>query len=182
MPKIFTFLFISCSLFLFSSYAKAQSSEPIPLRLGIGLLQINIQDAPKHAPNHRNFGGLVFAEYSESNHAGSRFIIYNYDHKEAHLTGVETQLLFGYGLANQGLRAYTGPTWFIEHLHMPHSKKSHTFKGLAWQIGLGWQYRAITLDYAVSMRQRRSYERHFSDDNIQIGEVFNQKLLLSYHF
>ncbi len=126
-----------------------------------------------------------FAEHTENNFAGSRFIIYNINNDGVSVHGGEIQLLLGYGLAHNGVRIYTGPTWHIEHIHLPRengTNPSSTFKGWAWQVGTGVQYKDIGIDYAFGLRANQSYKKENRRVGNPNGNMYTHSILLSYRF
>lgn len=179
MPAIYLLTII---LFSFSS-SLSFATEP-QIRLGVGAYGMKLKHSPQGLPDN-DFGGSIFAEHTQNNFAGSRFILYNIDNDDVFVHGGEIQLLLGYGLAHNGVRIYTGPTWHIEHIHLPRengSTKSSTLKGWAWQVGTGVQYKAFGLDYAFGLRVNQSYK----DENRRVGNpngnMYTHSILLSYRF
>lgn len=181
MPAIYLLAIIFISFCSLTSFA-----EESQLRLGVGAYGMKLKNSLPGLPDN-DFGASIFAEHTQSNYAGSRFILYSIDKDEDDISvhGAEIQLLLGYGLARNGLRIYTGPTWHIEHIHLPRAGNttiSHTFKGWAWQAGTGVQYKAIALDYAFGLRANQSYK----EENKRLGNpssnLFTHSILLSYRF
>ena len=76
--------------------------------------------------------------------------------------GGETQVMWGVGLAQPGFRLYTGNrpgTMSVCGFPASAATTPDTFNGWGWQIGTGWQYRAVTLDIAATFRDRHDYNR-----------------------
>lgn len=169
-----------CTLLL----TPAALAEPTNFRVGTGTFRMDIGHAPAGLPDGSQTGGLLFAEFPQSNRAASRFILYRIDSDGVKVKGGETQLLWGWGLAGPGLRLYTGPAWHYERMEVPRSGSvlTRTFKGWGWQLGAGVQYRAVTLDYAVMMRDNDAYKRENALAGQPSGDVFTHTLLLSYRF
>lgn len=182
MPAIYLLAVTLFSLISFASSA-AVTSEP-QFKLGVGAYGMKLKHSPQGLPDN-DFGGSIFAEYAQNNYAGSRFILYNIDKDEVSAHGGEVQLLLGYGLANNGFRIYTGPTWHIEHMHLPRANDttiSSTLKGWAWQVGTGLQYRAIGIDYAFGLRANQAYKNENRRVGNPNGNMYTHSILLSYRF
>src|SRR5690606_37524824 len=123
------------------------SAEPTNFRAGIGAFALDIGHAPAGLPDGSQTGFSLFGEFPQSNHTASRFILYRIDGGDGvRLTGGETQLMWGMGLAQPGFRLYTGPAWHYDRMRVTRSggHDTRTFNGWGWQIGTGWQYRAVT--------------------------------------
>ena len=178
MPAFYFIVALIISLTSHSSLA----DEP-HLRLGVGTYGMTLKHTPPGLPNN-DFGGSIFAEHTQNNYAGSRFVMYNIDNNEVSAHGVEAQLLLGYGLAHNGLRIYTGPTWHMEHMHVPRDggTASSTFKGWAWQVGTGVQYKSVSLDYAFGLRANQVYKNENRRVGNSNGNLHTHSVLLGYRF
>lgn len=165
--------------FVCSSLNHAESGT---VRLGLGASHFEMRDGPQGAPSGIPLTSIIFAEFAQSNYAASRFKLYHQDSQDTHLTGAETQLLLGYGLADPGLRIYTGPTWHLEHLHLPPSDQSHSTRGWALQTGIGYQIGSVAVDYAFSWRDKTPYNRLARRQGYKFDSVVEQTLLISYQF
>lgn len=176
-------LLLSSALFLVAA-SPVTLAEPSNLRIGVGGFVLDVEHAPAGIADGSQVGGAIFAEFPQSNYAGSRFIAYRIDTDGIKVKGGETQLMWGYGLAQPGLRIYTGPTWHYERMEVPRAGgvKTRTFKDWGWQIGAGVQYQAITLDYAISLRDNGQYKTENARAGVANGDVWTQTLLLSYRF
>ncbi|UZK03423.1 hypothetical protein [Venatoribacter cucullus] len=161
------------------------SAEPTNFRAGIGAFALDIGHAPAGLPDGSQTGFSLFGEFPQSNHTASRFILYRIDGGDGvRLTGGETQLMWGMGLAQPGFRLYTGPAWHYDRMRVTRSggHNTRTFNGWGWQIGTGWQYRAVTLDVAATFRDRHDYNRETRRAGLPKGDVWTHNLLLSYRF
>jgi len=69
-------LLISALAFCSAPILAADNSEPTNFRVGAGLFQADIGNAPSYLPNGEQQGFSLFAEFPQSNHAASRFILY----------------------------------------------------------------------------------------------------------
>lgn len=179
MPAFYLIVGLFLGLISSASFA----AEP-QLRLGTGAFGMNLKHSLPGLPDN-DFGGSLFAEYTESNYAGSRLTLYRIDQNDVRVHGAEMQLLLGYGLAENGVRIYTGPTWHIEHIHLPrenNSTKSSTFKGWAWQVGTGVQYKAFGIDYAFGLRANNNYKKENRRLGNAGGNMHTHSILLSYRF
>jgi hypothetical protein len=179
-------LLLTASVFAPISVAEIASSEPTNFRLGIGMLRYDVHPAPDYMPDGRHTGVTLMAEFPQNNYHGSRFIIYSQDDDDVSFWGYETQLLMGYGLANPGFRIYTGPAWHREVIKVERDgrKNPQIFNGWGWQLGTGWQYRAITIDVAATYRDTRDYRmenRIATGTNTTPAPILGN-LLLSYRF
>lgn len=170
---------LSCFLLLLST-AQASHGDENFLRLGVGALGLNMQfNQPALNLGHTE-SPTLFAEFASSNYTATRLMAYRFHQQDLKMQGVETQLLWGYGLASQGLRIYTGPTAHIEHMHFPTSKQSHHRKAFAWQAGLGWQYKNFALDYSIGLRDNKPYNKVMKPLGYQVENVFLHSFLLSF--
>lgn len=174
---IYLGIFLGLSLSTHLTYADTSSL----LRLGIGASTLDFKHASKGIPDGKTVGSVIFAEYAQDNYSATRLMFYRTDSNSTRLYGGETQLLLGYGLATDGIRIYTGPTWHLEHLHIPQIELSESFHGFGWQLGLGWQYRSIAFDYSAAIRDNRRYKSHFKAYGAD-SSVYQHNLLLSYKF
>lgn len=176
-------LLFSCAL-LFVALSPFTQAEPSNFRLGVGSFVLDIEHAPAGIADGSQMGGAIVAEFPQSNYAGSRFIAYRIDTDGVKVKGGETQLMWGYGLAQPGVRIYTGPTWHYERMEVPRAGgiKTRTFKDWGWQLGTGFQFRAVTLDYAISLRDNGQYKTENARAGVSNGDVWTHTLLLSYRF
>ena len=174
--------------------AATTAADPTNFRVGVAGTQLNIDPGPEYVTSSDDTGIAIFAEYPQSNHAASRFIVYRIhddgsdtgnDRKD--VTGFETQLMWGWGLAKPGFRIYTGPAWHREKMLVERSGKykTRTLNGWGWQLGLGYQLGPITLDAAATWRDPDDYRLEnqrtaaLSDDTPDV--IFNN-LMISYRF
>jgi len=160
-------------------------AEPTNFRVGVGLLQTDTSPAAGYFPDNHDQGYTLFAEMPQSDHTASRFLIYRLDDNGKQLSGYETQLMWGWGLAGPGLRLYTGPAWHYEKLKLQRPGANHqVFNGWGWQLGIGVQYQAITLDLAATVRDNQDYhhenKRAGLDDSRP--DTYISNLLISYRF
>jgi len=169
------------ALMLFSATA---SAEPTNFRVGAGLFQSDTNPAPDYMPDNSQRGYSLFAEMPQSDHTATRFMLYRLSDDNKQLIGYETQLMWGIGLSQPGFRIYTGPAWHRETIRVERPGASHrTFNGWGWQAGFGFQYRAITLDVAATLRDNSDYY----SENKKAGlsdkpDSYISNLLISYRF
>lgn len=179
-------LLLTTSALTPDTQAETPTSEPTNFRLGIGMLRYDVHPAPNYMPDARHTGITLMAEFPQDNYHGSRFIIYSQDDDNVSFWGYETQLLMGYGLAKPGFRIYTGPAWHREVIKVERDgrKIPEIFNGWGWQIGTGWQYKAVTLDIAATYRDTRDYrmENRFATGVNTSPAPILGNLLLSYRF
>lgn len=177
---------LSSLLMLCAAPALADDSrKPTNFRVGAGVFQADIGNAPSYLPNAEQQGFSLFAEFPQSNHTASRFILYRLNGEDdIQLQGGETQLMWGWGLAEPGLRIYSGPAWHYEKMLVQRAAGDHyrVFNGWGWQFGIGAQFDAITLDLAATMRDPKDYNSENLQAGASKGDVWTHNLLLSYRF
>lgn len=168
-----------------ASVCAAENNQPTNFRVGAGVFQADMGNAPAYLPNGEQQGFSLFAEFPQSNRAASRFILYRLNGEDnIQLQGGETQLMWGFGLAEPGLRAYTGPAWHYEKILVQRAAADHyrILNGWGWQFGLGIQFDAITLDLAATLRDANDYNHETEQAGAKEGDVWTHNLLLSYRF
>lgn len=186
MPSVMRLsLLLSALTFFVSSVSAADTKEPTNFRAGVGVFQADIGNAPAYLPNGEQQGFSLFAEFPQSNHAASRFILYCLNGEDdVQLQGGETQLMWGWGLAEPGFRIYTGPAWHYEKMLVQRAAGDHyrVFNGWGWQLGIGAQFAAITIDLAATLRDPDDYNHENIQAGAKEGDVWTHNLLLSYRF
>ena len=167
------------------------SSNSSNLRLGIGTNTITVSDlndSGSEAPSVQQLdstGVAIMAEYPQDEHKGSRFLVHYQQDSDSEIFGYETQLMFGWGLNESGLRLYTGPLWYRDHLAI--EVETDTIKrktaGWGWHLGIGYQYGDWIFEVASSVRDNSDYNNLQRDIN---GEgrpnINNHRLLISRRF
>jgi len=161
-------------------------AEPTNFRVGLGLLKYDVHPAPDYMPDFRHSGITLSAEFPQDNYHGSRFIIYSMDDGDTSLWGYETQMMIGYGLAQPGFRIHTGPAWHREVIEVQRNGQSdpEIFNGWGWQLGTGYQYKALTIEVAATYRDTRDYrmENKFATGRNTPPAPILSNLLVSYRF
>jgi hypothetical protein len=176
----------ACQLLLVSaSLAATQATaEPTNFRVGLGYTALDVEPAADYLPTREERGFSLFAEYPQSNQAASRFIVYRVHEDGKDLTGFETQLMWGWGLAKPGFRLYAGPAWHREKILVSRGDSSRTrfFNGWGLQIGTGYQLGAVTVDIAGTWRDDQDYrfENRRSGVENKRPNVWLTNLLISY--
>jgi len=181
-----------------ASVATGVTAEPSNLRIGVGSAVLDINPGPDYLPDTDTKGLAIFAEYPQSNHAASRFILYRIhdDGSDAgndrqDVTGFATQLMWGWGLAEPGFRVYTGPSWHRDKMLVkrPDGYKTRIMNGWGWHLGLGYQLDAITVDIAGEWRDPDDYrlenqrpEAKAAGINDDTPDVLFYNLMISYRF
>lgn len=176
---------ITASLLLAAAASHAAEEEFTNFRVGVGGYAADLSNAPQYMPDSDQPGFAVFAEFPQSNVAASRFILYRVNGEDGlKLQGGETQLMWGWGLAKEGPRIYTGPTWHYEKMQVPRgsSERYKVFNGWGWQLGAGYQFRAVTLDFAFGWHDNQDYNKENDRAGLKDGDYTTQSLLLSYRF
>lgn len=163
----------------------ATMAEPSNFRLGVGSFRADTDPAPAYMPTDKEQGYSLFAEMPQSDNTATRFIYYRLDDNDKQTIGFETQLMWGIGLSEPGFRVYTGPAWHREKTSIARSGKNHqVFNGWGWQLGVGYQYKALTLDLAATLRDNHDYytenKRAGLDDDKPTSYISN--ILISYRF
>ena len=93
-------LLLSLLLAATSSYAEQDFTN---FRVGVGSYSADLAGGPQWMPDGSQAGFSVFAEFPQSNIAASRFILYRINGEDGvRLQGGETQLMWGWGLAQSG--------------------------------------------------------------------------------
>jgi len=173
------------TLSLFTAMTATAAGDHSNFRVSTGVYSANLSNGPQWMPDNDQMGFAVFAEFPQSNIAASRFILYRVNGEDGlKLQGGETQLMWGWGLADTGPRIYTGPTWHYEKMQVQRGNSDHfrVFNGWGWQLGVGYQLRAITLDYAFGWHDNQDYNDENSYAGTKDGDYTTQSLLLSYRF
>lgn len=163
----------------------AVMAEPTNFRVGVGSFQLDSDPAPAYMPDNSDTGLSLFAEMPHSDHAATRFQAYRIDQDGKRTTGFETQLMWGIGLSQPGFRAYTGPGWHYEKTRVNRPGKRHqVFNGWGWQLGVGYQYKAVTVDLTGSIRDPHDYrtENRRAGLGKKTPSVYTTSLLISYRF
>lgn len=176
--------------------ATATVAEPSNLRVGVSRTVLDIDPAASYLTTSDNVGMAVFAEFPQSNHTSSRFVLYRI-HEDGNasqrkdVTGFETQLMWGWGLAEPGFRIYTGPAWHREKILVERSgsRKTRFFNGWGWQLGLGVQQGPITVEFAATWRDPDDYRTENRRPEIKATGIDDQKpkvwlnnMMISYRF
>ncbi|WP_221795400.1 hypothetical protein [Oceanobacter mangrovi] len=179
---------IGSSLLLstFSATAAAADSEPTNFRVGVTSTALDVSPSAPSFPDSSQRGFGLYAEFPQSNHAASRFIWYRIHDDDQDVTGFETQLMWGWGLAQPGFRLYTGPAWHRDKVLIQRTAGSHTgiFNGWGWQIGTGYQLGPVILDVAATFRDDQDYRNENRRAGIS-GErpnVWLTNAMISYRF
>lgn len=160
-------------------------------RVGTSLTRLTINPGADYLPDSSDRGVSLFAEYPQSNHAASRFTVYRVHNDGKDLTGFETQLMWGWGLAKEGFRLYSGPAWHREKILVDRGGNSKTrfFNGWGWQIGSGYQLGAVTFDIAATWRDDQDYRAENQRAENQAAGVSHERpnvwfrnIMISYRF
>jgi len=170
-----------------AAHSADSATEFTNFRVGVSATSLDVSPGADYMPAHDDHGFGVFAEFPQSNHAASRFVIYQINNDEKDVSGFETQLMWGWGLAEEGFRLYTGPAWHREKIAIRRTgTSSHTgvFNGWGWQIGTGYQLGAITLDVAGTYRDDQDYrnENRRGGASGSRPDVWLTNAMISYRF
>lgn len=160
-------------------------AEPTNFRVGVGSFMSDTDPAPVYMPSNSEQGFSLFAEMPKSDNTATRFIYYHLSDNNKHMVGFETQLMWGIGLSQPGFRLYTGPAWHREKTRVARGTSKHqVFNGWGWQLGAGYQYQALTLDVAATLRDSHEYDsenkRAGLNDDKPTSYIAN--VLVSYRF
>lgn len=160
-------------------------AEPTNFRVGIGSFMADTDPAATYMPTDKNRGFSLFAEMPQSDNTASRFIYYRLKEDNKQTIGFETQLMWGIGLSTPGFRLYTGPAWHHEKTRVARASSNHqVFNGWGWQLGTGYQYKALTLDISATLRDNHEYhaENKRAGLNTQKPTSYIGNVLISYRF
>lgn len=164
----------------------AKQDDYTNFRVGISSTTLDVSPGASYMPESGDQGMGVFAEFPQSEHAASRFIIYRMHQDGKDVTGFETQLMWGWGLASEGFRLYTGPAWHREKILIDRGTSKHTgvFNGWGWQVGTGVQWGPITLDIAGTYRDDQDYrnENRRGGASGKRPDVWLTNAMISYRF
>tara|TARA_R110000868_G_scaffold7132_6_gene39192 strand:+ start:407 stop:997 length:591 start_codon:yes stop_codon:yes gene_type:complete len=155
-------------------------------RFGIAATTLDIDPGADYFPSSDDTGVSLFAEFPQTDHAASRFLMYRIHQDGKDVTGFETQLMWGWGLSQPGFRLYTGPAWHREKIVLQSNsgRQVGVFNGWGWQIGTGYQLGAVTLDIAGTFRDDQDYrnQNRRSGAAGQRPNVWLTSALISYRF
>jgi len=166
------------------SLAESQDSN---LRISVGRHMLTTDPANAYAGDQskQHSGWSIAAEMPQSDHTASRAIFYRVADDRLTSTGLEMQILWGYGLATPGIRVYAGPGFFFEHRHdlLADEDQFDAFRDFALSAGLGYQYKRYVVDMNYQLRDPRSYERELKtrgvDDSVNASSM---NLSFGYQF
>ncbi|GGY34951.1 hypothetical protein GCM10011297_05030 [Bacterioplanes sanyensis] len=163
-----------CGVLLLLCWVTVQAQDYTNFRVGGGIWQFSVD--PGH-PDHSDYGYALMAEFPQSEHAGSRFLVVGLNGEQGFLLrGVESQLYWGWGLASPGWRLYSGPTWHWQKAR--HASSRHqVHNGWGWHLGTGFQWRALTIDIAAGYRLADDYRRDGKTPTVMTSSV-----IASYRF
>lgn len=107
-----------------------------------------------------DFSGLaITASGAFSNHLGARINYFLLEDDYLPVTeseGIDVQLLLGSGLLYEGFKIYGSVGFFRDDWTM--GELSESFGGGQLGFGLGYNWPAVALDFAVNLRQSRDYK------------------------
>lgn len=133
------------------------------LRLSIGRHTLMVDPAEAYASDlkQQHSGWSLGAEMPQSDHTASRALLYRVDEEGLQATGIEMQILWGYGLSAPGFRIYAGPGFFFEHRKdlRAATDRFDAFRDFALSAGTGYQYKRYVVDINYQRRDPRSYQR-----------------------
>ena len=165
-------LYIIFSAFLATSaYAEAESQ----FRVGIGRTFLYNDPARSYSRSADawHYGWLANADYSHNNYFAARSYLYRFDGRnDVQGWGGELQLLAGYGLAGDGVRIYTGPTYIrearkdMEAIH----EQFNVFQGLGWNVGTGYQWQRWSFDATATVRDNTQFVNYYEEKNVQLSK------------
>lgn len=158
IPRIIT----AASLAVLTSHVSADSTW----QLGLGK-SISYSDPARSYSRSDNSSHTGFAAqlaYLHSSLVGVRTHLYHIDgQNDVQGWGNELQVLLGYNLNADGLRAYTGPAWFRENRKDTTVKydKNETFSGYGWHVGFAYQWQGWSADVSATIRDNSDYVDYY---------------------
>ena len=174
------FLIVSC----LPVSGMAQDSN-FRLSFGRTTLDVSPNEAYSSDGQNQHHGWSIAGEMPQSDHTASRAQLYRIDDDRLTATGLEMQIMWGWGLASEGPRLYAGPSYFFEHRHDERATDDSfdVFRDIGVSAGFGYQYQRWVLDLNAQWRDPRSYERESKsrqrNDNVS---VHSMQLLMGYQF
>ena len=107
-----------------------------------------------------DFSGLALTGTAAfNNHFGVRLNLFSLEHDDVSSldsSGFDLLALAGYNLANEGFKFYGGLGVFRDKLE--YAGSSETFSGTQLNLGLGYNWSQVALDFSVSFRDSGDYE------------------------
>lgn len=97
-----------------------------------------------------------------NNHFGIRLNLFSLEHDDVSgldSSGYDILALAGYNLANNGFKFYGGLGVF--HDKLKYAGFSENFNGPQLNLGLGYNWSQVALDFSVSFRNSKDYEDFF---------------------
>ncbi len=171
--QFFSIFLATCTI-IFNS--PAYSEKASNLRMGLGMVMLDTTPA---VGNGQSKALSLFLEMPETEHSGSRFLLYGKkDSSEESYWGFETQIFWGIGLNKPGFRAYTGPAWHYEKHRFSQGAKTGKYYGWGWNTGIGMQIDRIQIDLAGNYRDNSDYSKIRG----KYPKVWLIQLLLGYQF
>ena len=154
-------------------------SQDTNLRVSLGRHLLTTDPALAYASDlqTQHSGWSIAAEMPQSDHTASRAIFYRVADDRLTASGLEMQILWGYGLATPGFRIYAGPGFFFEHRKdlLADQDQFDVFRDFAISAGLGYQYKRYVVDVNYQLRDPRSYERELKtrggDDSVSANSM-----------
>jgi len=177
------FLLVLMQLPMVSQAAEHDSN----FRLSLGRYITSVDPSASYSSDDQkqHFGWSIAGEMPQSNYTASRAIFYAIDDDRLGASGLEMQIMWGYGLAQPGFRIYAGPGFFFEHRtdRSAASDKFNTYRDFAISAGTGFQYKRMILDLNYQYRDPRSYERELKkrggDESVDASTL---NLSIGYQF
>lgn len=153
-------LSLSSLLIILISLLCSQTQAQSNLRLGVGMVMLDTTPSVASIKNGQSKAVSLFAEMPQSEHSGSRFLIYSKQPSDGEkYWGFESQIFWGWGLNQPGLRLYTGPAWHYEKHRFTQDTALKTLYGWGWNTGIGVQVGALQFDIAGNYRDPSDYSK-----------------------
>jgi hypothetical protein len=165
------------SAFAFSVTTSSASAAEKRFSVGGGVY-VSTMSASGYADD--DFAGLALTGTAAfNNHFGVRLNLFSLEHDD--LSGLDSSgfdllALIGYNLANEGFKFYGGLGVFRDKLE--YAGLSETFSGPQLNLGLGYNWSQVALDFSVSFRDSDDYEDVFGASM----DVTSGLLSLAYRF
>lgn len=168
---------IILSAFVFSMATSSAFAAEKRFSVGGGVY-VSTMSASGYADD--DFTGLALTGTAAfNNHFAVRLNLFSLEHEDVSgldSSGFDLLALIGYNLANEGFKFYGGLGVFRDK--MKYVGLSETFSGPQLNLGLGYNWSQVALDFSVSLRDSDDYEDVFGASM----DVTSGLLSLAYRF
>jgi len=131
--------------------------------IGVGSYAVVIDDNSKR---EEFGGGSLLATFIFNHHfsiRGQYYSVENDDRDYLDLSGYEVNAYIGVGLQREGFKAYSGVGFYSETLKNRNLDTDVSGAEIAGGIGYNWRH--ISVDFAISLRTVGDYADYFDEDD-----------------